>query len=77
MEERKLTAYSVSCGQSLIYNNFFAKHKERLGRKLSELVQEIAKLEIPASRRHFDVVVAVEDEEGEDIDVPLVSIRFR
>eukprot|EP00240_Pyramimonas_obovata_P000304 CAMPEP_0118925072 /NCGR_PEP_ID=MMETSP1169-20130426/2996_1 /TAXON_ID=36882 /ORGANISM="Pyramimonas obovata, Strain CCMP722" /LENGTH=1012 /DNA_ID=CAMNT_0006866271 /DNA_START=199 /DNA_END=3237 /DNA_ORIENTATION=- len=76
-EERKLTAYSVSCGQSLIYNNFFAKHKERLGRKLSELVVEIAKLEIPAKRRHFDIVVAVEDEEGEDLDVPLVSIRFR
>jgi ubiquitin-activating enzyme E1 len=44
---------------------------------MSTLVQEIAKLEIPASRRHFDVVVAVEDEEGEDLDVPLVSIRFR
>lgn len=28
-------------------------------------------------RRHFDVVVACEDEEGEDLDVPLVSIRFR
>ena len=27
MEVRKLTAYSISCGQSLIYNNFFPKHK--------------------------------------------------
>ena len=27
MEARKLTAYSISCGQSLIYNNFFPKHK--------------------------------------------------
>jgi len=76
-EERKLTAYSVSCGQSLIYNNFFAKHKERLPKKLSDLVKEIAKLDIPDKRRHFDIVVAVEDEEGEDIDIPLVSIRFR
>jgi ubiquitin-activating enzyme E1 len=38
---------------------------------------EIAKLDIPATRRHFDIVVAVEDEEGEDLDIPLVSIRFR
>jgi hypothetical protein len=28
-----LTAYSVSCGQSLLYNNIFPKHKDRLGRK--------------------------------------------
>jgi len=76
-EARKLTAYSVSCGASLIYNNIFPKHKERLGRKMSELAQEICKLEIPSSRRHFDVVVACEDAEGEDLDVPLVSIRFR
>lgn len=63
--------------QSLIYNNFFPKHKERLGKKLSDLVMDIAKLEVPASRRHFDIVVAVEDEEGEDLDIPLVSVRFR
>eukprot|EP00239_Pterosperma_sp_CCMP1384_P001938 CAMPEP_0197849798 /NCGR_PEP_ID=MMETSP1438-20131217/13250_1 /TAXON_ID=1461541 /ORGANISM="Pterosperma sp., Strain CCMP1384" /LENGTH=1008 /DNA_ID=CAMNT_0043462637 /DNA_START=225 /DNA_END=3251 /DNA_ORIENTATION=+ len=76
-EERKLTAYSVSCGQSLIYNNFFPKHKERLPKKMSTLVQEISKLEIPPKRRHFDVVVAVEDEQEEDLDIPLISIRFR
>lgn len=76
-EERKLTAYSISCGQSLIYNNFMPKHKERLQKKLSALVQDIAKLAIPNTRQHFDIVVACEDEEGEDIDVPLVSIKFR
>jgi len=34
-------------------------------------------MQIPPSRKHFDVVVACEDEEGEDLDVPLVSIKFR
>lgn len=76
-EAKGLTAYSISCGQSLIYNNIFPKHKERLGKKVSAVVLEVAKLVVPASRRHFDIVVACEDEEGEDIDVPLVSIRFR
>ena len=76
-EAKGLTAYSVSCGQSLVYNNIFPKHKERLGRKVSEVVAEVCKLEVPPSRRHFDVVVACEDEEGEDVDVPLVSIQFR
>ena len=37
----------------------------------------VAKLQIPAKRKHFDIVVACEDEEGEDIDVPLVSVKFR
>jgi len=76
-EAKGLIAYSMSVGSSLIYNNIFPKHKERLGQKLSELVRTIGKMEIPAKRRHFDIVVACEDDEGEDVDIPLVSIRFR
>lgn len=76
-EAKELTAYSVSCGQSLIYNNIFPRHKERMDQKVSDLVQTVAKLQIPAKRKHFDIVVACEDEEGEDIDVPLVSVKFR
>ena len=75
--ERQLVAYSISCGQSLLYNNIFPKHKERLGKKMSELVGSVAKMEIPTWRKHFDVVVACEDDDGEDIDVPLISIQFR
>jgi hypothetical protein len=33
-EAKGLTAYSISAGQSLIYNNVFPKHKERLGKKV-------------------------------------------
>jgi ubiquitin-activating enzyme E1 len=32
---------------------------------------------LPEDRGHFDVVVACEDEEGEDLDVPLVSIKYK
>ena len=76
-EAKGLAAYSVSCGQSLIYNTIFPKHKERMDKKVSDLVQTVAKLEIPEARKHFDIVVACEDDEGEDVDVPLVSIEFR
>ena len=76
-QKRDLEAYSISCGQSLLYNNIFPKHKERLNRPMSELVKTVAKMDIPAKRSHFDVVVACEDDEGEDLDVPLVSIKFR
>lgn len=76
-EAKKLNAYSISCGQALLYNNIFPNHKQRMDRKVSELAQTIAKINIPAYRKHFDIVVACEDEEDEDIDVPLVSIKFK
>ena len=77
-----LDAYSISCGQSLLYNSVFPRHKDRLPRKMRELASEVAKvegltLEAGRGRSHFDVVVACEDEEGEDLDVPLVSIKFK
>lgn len=79
---RQLDAYSISCGQSLLYNSVFPRHRERLPRKMRELALEVAKvegltLEPGVGRSHFDVVVACEDEDGEDLDVPLVSIKFK
>ena len=72
-----LDAYSLSCGPSLLYNSLFPRHKDRLGRKMRDLAVEVAKLDLPdGGRRKFDVVVACEDEEGEDLDVPLVTIEF-
>lgn len=77
---KKLEAYSLSCGPSLLYNSLFPRHKDRLGRKMRELAAEVAKLDLSspaaAKRRKFDVVVACEDEDGEDLDVPLVTIEF-
>lgn len=46
VQERKLEAYSFSYGQSLLYNNIFPKHRERLGKKLSDLVQSIGKADL-------------------------------
>jgi ubiquitin-activating enzyme E1 len=74
---KELEAYSISYGPSLLYNTMFPRHKDRLSTKLSQLVQTVAKTELPACIKHFDIVVACEDEDGEDIDVPLVSIEFR
>lgn len=75
--ERNLTAYSISGGPSLLYNNFFPKHKERLDKKLSYLMQTVAKQDLGDDRKHFDVVVGCETENDEDIEVPLVSIKYR
>ena len=75
--ERKLVAYSISCGPTMLYNMLFPKHKDRLPKKVSTVVQEIAKTSLPESRMYIDLVVACEDEEENDVDVPLVSIKFR
>lgn len=76
-QAKELEAYSISYGPSLLYNTMFPKHKERLGAKLSAVVKAVAKIDFPEARKHFDVVVACEDDDGNDIDVPLLSIQFR
>jgi len=68
-----LDAYSISCGQSLLFNSLFPRHAGRRGKKMRALAAEVAKLTLPPGKASFDVVVACEDEAGEDLDVPLVT----
>ncbi|KAH0465184.1 hypothetical protein IEQ34_005287 [Dendrobium chrysotoxum] len=77
LKNKGLNAYSISLGVSLLYNSMFSRHKDRLDKKIVELVQDLSKLEIPSYRRHLDVVVACEDDEDNDVDIPLISIYFR
>ena len=72
--DRKLTPYSVSCGSTLLYSSIFPKHAERLKMKISEVALKAGRLAEGADR--LDVVVACEDDDGEDVDVPLVTIRL-
>ena len=46
MQDRKLEAYSFSYGQSLLYNNIFPKHRERLDKRLSDLVHSVGKADL-------------------------------
>jgi ubiquitin-activating enzyme E1 len=77
LSDKGLNAYSVSCGTSLLYNTMFPRHQDRLNRKLVDLAQEVGKVDVPAYRKHLDVVVACEDKNGNDVDIPLISIYFR
>lgn len=77
LKNKGLNAYSISCGTCLLYNSMFTKHKERMDKKVADLARDIAKVEVPPYRRHLDVVVACEDEEDDDVDIPLISIYFR
>ncbi|XP_020101243.1 ubiquitin-activating enzyme E1 2-like [Ananas comosus] len=77
LKQKGLHAYSISCGTSLLYNSMFPRHKDRLDKKVVDVAKEVAKVDVPSYRRHLDVVVACEDDEDNDIDIPLVSIYFR
>ncbi|XP_078162757.1 ubiquitin-activating enzyme E1 1-like [Carex rostrata] len=77
LKEKGLNAYSISCGTSLLYNSMFPRHKERMDKKVVDVARDVAKVEVPQYRRHLDVVVACEDDDDNDIDIPLVSVYFR
>jgi ubiquitin-activating enzyme E1 len=71
-----LDPYSVTWGNTLIYNNLFPNHKERLDKKVINLVQNMAKIEISTHSHHFDIDVSCEDEDENDIILPSISIYF-
>ncbi|KAH6837541.1 ubiquitin activating enzyme 2 [Perilla frutescens var. hirtella] len=77
LKNKGLNAYSISFGSCLLYNSMFQRHVERMDKKMVDLVRDVAKAELPAYRRHFDVVVACEDEDDNDVDIPLVSVYFK
>ncbi|XP_044505408.1 ubiquitin-activating enzyme E1 1 isoform X1 [Mangifera indica] len=76
LKKKGLNAYSISCGSCLLFNSMFPRHRERMDKKVVDLAREVAKVELPPYRHHLDVVVACEDDEDNDIDIPLVSIYF-
>ena len=45
--------------------------------RVVDLAREVAKVELPPNRRQLDVVVACEDDDDNDIGIPLISIYFR
>lgn len=76
LQDKGLNAYSISYGSCLLFNSMFPRHKERMDKKVVDLVRDVAKAELPPYRQHFDVVVACEDEDDNDIDIPQISIYF-
>lgn len=77
LADKGLDAYSISCGSCLLFNSMFPRHKERMDKKVVDLARDVAKMEIPPYRRHLDLMVACEDDEENDIDIPQISVYFR
>ncbi|KAL2509840.1 Ubiquitin-activating enzyme E1 2 [Forsythia ovata] len=76
LKNKGLNAYSITYGKFSLYR-MDPRHKKRMDRKLVDLVREVRKAELPPHWRHFDVVVICEDDAGNDVDIPRISIYFR
>ena len=77
-EEKGLTITMLSSGVSLLYANFYAKSKnaERLPMKLSELVAAVSKTPVPAHQKNVIFEICVEDQTGEDVEVPYIMAKM-
>ncbi|XP_010937922.1 ubiquitin-activating enzyme E1 1 isoform X2 [Elaeis guineensis] len=77
LKNKGINAYSISYGSSLLYNSMLPRHRDRMDKKVVDVARDVARAEVPPYRRHLDIVAACENDEGADVDIPLISIYFR
>lgn len=78
LEEKGLTITMLSSGVSLLYASFFppSKLKDRYPMKLSKLVEHISKKAVPDHQKNVIFEVCVEDQTGEDVEVPFINMKM-
>ena len=67
----------MSIGTALVYCNFMGKFRDSLNTTVSALAQEKAGLQFEANDKFIILECCLNDEEGEDVDVPYVRFQFR
>jgi ubiquitin-activating enzyme E1 len=77
--KRGLSVSMLSSGVSLLYASFFPKAKlqDRLGMKLSQLVETVSKKPIPEHQKEVIFEIVAEDADGEDVEVPYIKVKVR
>jgi len=78
LNEHKLEVTMLSEGVRMLYAFFMgaSKKEARLKTKISEVVQEVSKKKIPPHVRALVLEVCVNNEEGEDVEVPYVKYNL-
>lgn len=78
MKAKGLDVSMLSSGVSLLYASFHPPKKvqDRLKMKLSELVESVSKKPIPAHQKNVIFEVCVEDQTGEDVEVPYIMMKM-
>ena len=68
----------LSYGVSLLYASFFPpkKLKERLNLPITQLVKLVTKKDIPAHVSTMILEICADDKEGEDVEVPFITIHL-
>ncbi|KAL8953371.1 MAG: hypothetical protein Q9222_000748 [Ikaeria aurantiellina] len=77
--EKGLEVMMLSSGVSLLYASFYPpnKLKDRMGLKLSQLVETISKKAIPDHQKNVIFEMTVEDQTEEDVEVPYVMLKLQ
>lgn len=77
-EKEGLEITMLSYGVSLLYASFFPpkKLKERLNFSITQLVKFITKTEVPPHVRTMILEICADDKEGEDVEVPYITIHL-
>ena len=68
----------LSYGVSLLYASFFPpkKVKDRLKMKLTELIKEVSKKDVPEHLNYLIFEICCDDKEGEDVEVPYICVKI-
>lgn len=79
MKSKGLEVSMLSSGVSLLYASFHPPKRaaERRKLKLSELVETVSKKPIPDHQKNVIFEVCVEDQTGEDVEVPYIMVKLR
>lgn len=69
----------VSGAMAMLYADFMPpkKKEERLGMKLSELLETVSKKPLEPHVTHVGLEIMADDRQGEDVEVPSVSVRIK
>lgn len=70
------TVGAIASGQFQLYQPFYPIHKERLGKKVTELWKMVNKQEsLPAGKNYIELVVLAEDKDNDEVEVDLPILR--
>lgn len=77
--EDKLEISILSYDVVVLYASFFPpkKKQERLNLPISQVIKLVTKKDIPAHVHYLVLQACCEDEEGEDVDVPPITIKYK
>lgn len=75
-QSQQIDVVIVSAGNTCLYNAYMPRHKDRLGRSLIQVYEEVSKTTIPNDKKYITVEVSATDSQ-DGVDVVIPSIKFR